>query len=161
MKVTQMDGYQIEYPPNQLARKVKRSGGVSPEEMEAEAGRQFARLADDYRAAAVLTISGMKQKVEQLQAEPGNTTVRQALFRDAHDLKGQSLTFGFGLLGLIAERLCRLIEARGENMASYLPLAHIHIDAMAWVMDSGLRDEKSAEAVTILAGLDLGSKFSV
>ncbi len=35
---------------------------------------------------------------------------REALFRAAHDIKGQAATLGFPLAAAVADSLCRLIE---------------------------------------------------
>lgn len=55
---------------------------------------------------------------------------KDALFRAAHDIKGEAATFGYPAVALAAESLCRLIEHTPE--ISHIPIALIgqHVDAV-------------------------------
>ena len=92
--------------------------------------------------AALQQISGefgtwMHDECERLDAarrkirETGLTkTTRQELFLSAHDVKGDSGTFGFGAVAPAADSLCRLLEHTPDM--SRIPLAIIdqHVDAV-------------------------------
>ena len=103
--------------------------------------------------AALAQISGefptwMHDECERLDAarlrvktEGLNKATKQELFLSAHDLKGDSGTFGYPAVGPAADSLCRLLE-HTPNLAR-IPLAIIdqHVDAVrAIVREYGRED---------------------
>jgi HPt (histidine-containing phosphotransfer) domain-containing protein len=57
-----------------------------------------------------------------------------ALFRAAHDIKGEASTFGFPAVAGVAESLCRLVEHTPEMQRIPLPLVDQHVDAIRAVI---------------------------
>lgn len=57
-----------------------------------------------------------------------------ALFRAAHDIKGDGATFGYPLAAAAAESLCRIIEHAPDHARLPLPLIDYHIDAIAAIV---------------------------
>ena len=55
---------------------------------------------------------------------------KDALFRAAHDIKGQAATFGFPLVTLAADSLCRLIEYSSDVTRIPLKLVDQHVDSV-------------------------------
>ena len=55
---------------------------------------------------------------------------KEALFHAAHDIKGEAATFGFPLVALAADSLCRLIEHTPETDRIPLKLVDQHVDAV-------------------------------
>ena len=55
---------------------------------------------------------------------------REALFRSAHDIKGQAPTLGFPLVAAAAESLCRLIEEAHDPARIPVDLVDQHVDAV-------------------------------
>jgi HPt (histidine-containing phosphotransfer) domain-containing protein len=57
-----------------------------------------------------------------------------ALFRAAHDIKGEAGTFGFPAVAGIADSLCRLVEHTPEMQRIPLALVDQHVDAVRAVV---------------------------
>lgn len=53
-----------------------------------------------------------------------------ALFRAAHDIKGEAPTFGFHAVTGVADSLCRLLEHTPDVARIPLPLVDQHVDAV-------------------------------
>lgn len=64
----------------------------------------------------------------------------EELFRSAHDLKGQGLTFGYPLATYVAGSLCRLLEAV-KNTGGEAPISLIdhHVDAIRAIVRDGIK----------------------
>jgi chemotaxis protein histidine kinase CheA len=59
-----------------------------------------------------------------------NEKTHDALFRAAHDIKGEAATFGFGEVAGVAESLCRLIEHTPDMTRIPIKLIDQHVDAV-------------------------------
>jgi HPt (histidine-containing phosphotransfer) domain-containing protein len=55
---------------------------------------------------------------------------KDALFHAAHDIKGEAATFGFPLVALAADSLCRLLEHTPDVTRIPIKLVDQHVDAM-------------------------------
>jgi HPt (histidine-containing phosphotransfer) domain-containing protein len=53
-----------------------------------------------------------------------------ALFRAAHDIKDEAVTFGYPAVGAVAHSLCRLIEHAPDMNRTPLALVDQHVDAV-------------------------------
>lgn len=71
------------------------------------------------------------------------------LYRLAHDIKGQAGTFGYPLIGAIAQRLCQILAAGGGAD----PVSR-HLDAMAEAVARRLHGDDGDAARELLARLD-------
>jgi HPt (histidine-containing phosphotransfer) domain-containing protein len=70
---------------------------------------------------------------------------REALFRAAHDIKGQAATLGFPLVAAVAESLCLLIDETDDPRRIPLALVDQHVDAVRAIIRE--HDRPQAEAV--------------
>lgn len=79
---------------------------------------------------------------------------REALYRAAHDIKGQAATLGFPLAGRVAASLCRLFEEIHE--AEQLPreLVRQHVQSVRAMFVEHAREETSPTAVMLADRLD-------
>jgi len=73
-----------------------------------------------------------------------------ALFRAAHDIKGEVATFGYPEVAGVAESLCRLIEHTPDMQRIPLPLVDQHVDAIRAVVREYARPDllNAATALT-------------
>ena len=55
---------------------------------------------------------------------------KDALFHAAHDIKGEAATFGFPLVAMAADSLCRLIEHTPDVTRIPIRLVDQHVDAV-------------------------------
>src|SRR5262245_46344698 len=66
---------------------------------------------------------------------------RDALFRCAHDIKGEAATFGFPLVAPPADSLCRLIEHTPDMARIPLELVDQHVDAIRAIVRENARTD--------------------
>jgi chemotaxis protein histidine kinase CheA len=64
-----------------------------------------------------------------------------ALFRAAHDIKGEAATFGFPPIGAVADSLCRLVEHTPDMARIPLALVEQHVDAVRAIMRENARPD--------------------
>ena len=73
---------------------------------------------------------------------------KEALFRAAHDIKGEAATFGFAAVASAAESLCRLIEHAPELDRIPSALIDQHVDAVrAIYREYGQSDAQKLAAI--------------
>jgi HPt (histidine-containing phosphotransfer) domain-containing protein len=74
----------------------------------------------------------------------------EALFRAAHDIKGEAATFGYPAVAGVADSLCRLIEHTPERSQIPKPLVEQHVDAVRAIVREYSRAERTdvARALT-------------
>jgi chemotaxis protein histidine kinase CheA len=63
-----------------------------------------------------------------------------ALYRAAHDLKGQGATFDFPMVARIAASICRLTDGTADPNALPLSLVDAHVDAIKVAVRDNIRD---------------------
>jgi HPt (histidine-containing phosphotransfer) domain-containing protein len=66
---------------------------------------------------------------------------RDALFRCAHDIKGECATFGYAEVAGVANSLCRLIEHTPESKNIPLLLVDQHVDAVRAIIREHARPD--------------------
>jgi HPt (histidine-containing phosphotransfer) domain-containing protein len=81
--------------------------------------------------------SWMDSECERLDAARRNIATggftppnKEAVFYAAHDIKGEAATFGFPLVALAADSLCRLIEHTPDATRIPVQLVDQHVDAV-------------------------------
>lgn len=94
---------------------------LSPEAL-ARAEAALAALSDDFRAWAEVDLARLRAALDPFQPE--------SLFAIAHDIKGQAGTFGYPAATELANRLCRLLEAGGADVARVAALVEALADAL-------------------------------
>ncbi|MFZ3308130.1 MAG: Hpt domain-containing protein [Xanthobacteraceae bacterium] len=97
--------------------------------------------------------SWMQMECERLEtarqsAVRGGLTkqTHEALFRAAHDIKGEAATFGYPKAAGIAESLCRLLEHTPEFKRIPLKLIDQHVDAVRAIIREHARPDLSQVA---------------
>ena len=71
----------------------------------------------------------------------------------AHDLKGLGRTYGFPVVSVIADILCKVIDQSEEKNCLPEDLVNAHVDAMRAVVNLNLRDPDGGPAQELLQGL--------
>lgn len=74
---------------------------------------------------------------------------RQELFLAAHDVKGDSGTFGYPAVAPAADSLCRLIEHTPDPAKIPIPLVEQHVDAVRAIVREYSRDDILRVAVEL------------
>lgn len=82
-----------------------------------------------------------------------NEQTRQELFLAAHDLKGDSGTFGYPAVTPVADSLCRLLEHTPDSNRIPLPTIDQHVDAVRAIVREHAREDVAAMAATLTSRL--------
>ena len=123
--------HEVITPENKL-RKVVSVKPMQPGEIDpvARAEKALADLSSEFS-------SWMDSECERLDAARRNIasggftpTNKEAVFHAAHDIKGEAATFGFPLVALAADSLCRLIEHTPDATRIPVQLVDQHVDAV-------------------------------
>jgi HPt (histidine-containing phosphotransfer) domain-containing protein len=123
--------HEVIKPENKLRKAVTKKP-VSPADDDpvARAERALADLSSEFS-------TWMDSECERLDKARRDIAVagftpenKDALFHAAHDIKGEAATFGFPLVALAADSLCRLIEHTPD--ATHIPIRLVdqHVDAV-------------------------------
>ena len=103
----------------------------------------------------------MEQEITQLRsafqsvAEHGlSGTFEENLFRSAHDLKGQADTFGYPLVGQVADSLCSILEAHSQGTPAPQPLIAHHVDAITAMVRGRIKTDDDEMGKALVAGLN-------
>jgi len=95
------------------------------------------------------------EEVERLQSARDNVDAHgyngdyaDELFRAAHDLKGQGMTFGYPLVTYVAGSLCKLLEVLGATETSKAPIDLIdhHVDAIRAIVRDRIKGNTHSTA---------------
>lgn len=98
---------------------------------------------DELERLLSLALSNPEESVAQLEA----------VYRLAHDLKGQGATFGYALVSDIGLSLCILTEDRAEATPAELQAMLAHVEAAREVLAREIEDVGSAEAAELMLNL--------
>lgn len=78
---------------------------------------------------------------------------RDDLFRAAHDIKGQGMTFGYPKAAEAAESLCRLLEHSPDATRIPMTLIDQHVDAVRAIIREDARELDNAIATALVKRL--------
>jgi chemotaxis protein histidine kinase CheA len=138
-------------PPHKLGGAVGR--GVAGDDPVARAEAALAQLSSHFP-------DWMNHECQQLdrardRAHRSRMAVqdRAALFRVAHDIKGQAVTLGFPLVAEVAGSLCNLIEETREPRRIPLALIDQHVDAVRAIIREHALPHASTVAEKLIRSL--------
>lgn len=122
----------------------------------ARAEAVVADLAKDYATWALADVAkGRKALAAATDDVPHRGQHVEALFRVAHDLKGQGASFGFPLITKLGHSLCALTRDRAlEYQAKHLDLAKSHLDAIELVLTKNIKGEGGTVGADLVAKLE-------
>ena len=126
-------------PGRHLRDKVRKSGGPTPEQAVMRALNTAESMMDDYQGWAVDDLQALWKVFQESSAGTGNA---RELFDIAHEVRGQGGSFGFPLISLIGDSLCKFLEPRTILSARELEVVKIHILAMKAVFHQGLKGKQ-------------------
>lgn len=117
-------------PPNELAKKVKRTGGPTPEQAILRALNAAEDLMDEYQGWAIDDLTKLWQTFEKTSGKGLNGDQISQMFEIAHGIRGEGGSFGFPLVTVISDSLCKFLEGRKSMSASEQEVVKVHILAM-------------------------------
>ena len=150
--------HQIIDPPQTLRSKVKLGGpkAVDPEVL-ARAEAVITSMAGDYLQWVEKDLANIQHAWEALKASPDGLVDKEKLdriYQISHDIKGQGGSFGYQLMRVIGDKLCRFIEQLDRLGTKEIEVIRLHIDGMRVVIGQRIQDKGGAIGAQLIAGLD-------
>jgi chemotaxis protein histidine kinase CheA len=149
--VTTYADHEVITPPNRLRGTVSRvKDAKSADNPVARAEAALAQLSSEFSGWMDQECERLDQARNEVKANGFNEVTQQALFRAAHDIKGEAATFGYPSIASLANSLCRLIEHSPDTTRIPLPLIDQHVDAVRAIVRESARPDIAivAEALT-------------
>jgi len=135
--------HEVQHPPHHLRKAILTTGRGAAIDLGAiaRAEKALAELAVEFSTWMSNEIKVLDAAREIVKSQGMNDETRAALFRAAHDVKGEASTFGYPLAGRIAASLCRLIDEIEPHDAIPLVLVDQHVDAIRAIVREDVRGE--------------------
>ena len=132
--------HEVIVPPNRLKKAVAvaKPAGFDP---IARAEEALGKLAGEFAEWMDQECSKLDEIRQRVKTEGFAEETRDALFRCAHDIKGEAATFGFPLVAPPADSLCRLIEHTPDLTQIPLGLVDQHVDAIRAIVRENSRTD--------------------
>ena len=142
---------EIFMPPNMLKAKV--GGRIAGVDMAAvkRAEQALANLKTEFSDWLNADVGNLGGARDALAAAANNDT-RSALYRVAHDLRGQALTFEYPLVARVATSLCSLLD--GADGTVPLNLVDAHVNAIRVIVRQNIKQANDKTASVLIQELD-------
>ena len=143
--------HEVILPPNKLKKAVQKLKPDAKLDFDpvAQAEAELAELAGDFAQWMEQECVRLDTARKAVRASGFNQGTRDALFRAAHDIKGQAATFGFPLVMPVADSLCRLIEHTPDMARLPFALIDQHVDAIRAITTKNTRGDSDANAARL------------
>jgi hypothetical protein len=143
--------YEMVAVPHKLAAK---AGAFRADAVDTTAiAARIAELGENYPDMVRGDVDRLGSLWAQASAAEPDLEAEQELFRIAHDLSGQSATFGYVLASAIARGLRLLIEGGAARRAHTHPAVLAHITALEQTMRHGMKGDGGEPGQQLLAAL--------
>ena len=149
--VARFSDHEVITPPHKLGRVVGRAPADDDPVARAEAA--LAQLSSHFTGWMHDEWEQLDKARDRVRQAGMEVQQREALFRAAHDIKGQAVTLGFPLVAEVAGGLCRLIEETRDPRRIPLALIDQHVDAARAIMREHARPHADAIAEKLTRGL--------
>jgi HPt (histidine-containing phosphotransfer) domain-containing protein len=123
--------HEVITPENKLRKAVStRPLFPGEEDPVARAEKALAELSSEFASWMESECQRLEKARRTIGANGFTKANKEALFHAAHDLKGESATFGYPAVAAAADSLCRLIEHTPDATRIPLKLVGQHVDAV-------------------------------
>ena len=96
--------------PNPLRKVLRRVAEKDLDDPVARAEQALAGLSGEFKNWMTIESDRLAAAHAAILKDGFTSVTREELFRAAHDIKGDAVTFGYPQAGAVAESLCRIIE---------------------------------------------------
>jgi HPt (histidine-containing phosphotransfer) domain-containing protein len=125
--------HEVITPPHELRKAVAPAGSAGDDPV-ARAEAALLELSGEFAGWMDAECDRLEAARRDVKRDGFTHQTHDALFRAAHDIKGEASTFGFPAVAGVAESLCRLVEHTPEMQRIPLPLVDQHVDAVRAVI---------------------------
>jgi HPt (histidine-containing phosphotransfer) domain-containing protein len=146
--------------PARNLRMAVTAGAARDDDPVTHAEAALAQLSSEFGAWMHAECERLEAARQTVAHKGFNETTHDALFRAAHDIKGEAATFGYPELAGVAESLCRLLEHTPELTRIPQSLVDQHVDALRAIGREYARSDLAEVARTLTARLrDVTDEF--
>ncbi|MBL6928074.1 MAG: hypothetical protein ISR44_02785 [Rhodospirillales bacterium] len=117
-------------------------------------------LSGKYIEVADEDLLNLTTAAEKMKSDPDNrATHLKRVYQVSHDMKGQGGSFGFPMISLVTNQLCRFIEKIGDDVGDVeTEVVSLYVNALNVVVRGRIKDADNKQAKALLNGLDLVSQ---
>jgi chemotaxis protein histidine kinase CheA len=137
--------HEVITPPNPL-RKAVAPAGPADDDPVARAESALVQLSSEFSSWMSAECERMETARQAIKLLGMTEHTHDALFRAAHDVKGEAATFGYPEVVGAADSLCRLLEHTPEISRIPLVLVDQHVDAVRAMTRENARADKAEVA---------------
>ncbi len=143
-------------PPRFLGDKIPKSGGPSPQEAIAKALKLSAELMDQYQGWVVDDLQALWHECASIKPGGKDEQLKlRKLYDMSHDIRGHGGSFGYSLVSILGDSLCKYLDTRKSLDSQSLDIIKLHILAMKAVFNQNLKGDQPelAQQLTELLAL--------
>jgi HPt (histidine-containing phosphotransfer) domain-containing protein len=137
--------HEVITPPNEL-RKAVAPAGAGDDDPVARAEAALVQLSSEFNGWMLAECERIETARQAIKLAGMTEHTHDALFRAAHDVKGEAATFGYPEVVGVADSLCRLLEHTPEIARIPAKLVDQHVDAVRAMTREGARSDKAEVA---------------
>ena len=145
---------EIFMPPNMLKAKVGGTGVGLDMGAVKRAEAAMENLKTEFHDWINADVAKLVEARDAYKAVQNNDT-HGALYRAAHDLKGQALTFEHPFVARVASSLCKLLDG---NAANPMALINAHVESARLLVKQNIKDK--ADPTTTALAIELETRVS-
>jgi chemotaxis protein histidine kinase CheA len=155
--------HEVMHPPHRLQKALRlgRAGPAIDPDAIARAEQALAALSVEFAAWMKNEVTVLDTARKIINETGLDETSKAALFRAAHDIKGEGSTFGYPLAARIAASLCRLIDETNAAVSLPLTLVDRHVDAIRAIVRQDVRGEDDQIASLLAERLEQVTEASL
>jgi chemotaxis protein histidine kinase CheA len=132
--------------PNPLRKVLRRVPDDDRDDPVARAEKALQGLSSEFRNWMVIEADRLSDAWDAIRCDGFTEVTRGELFRAAHDIKGDAVTFGFPSAGAAANSLCRIIEHAPDMAKVPSDLIMHHINAVQAIVRQRTKLDTAAMA---------------
>jgi chemotaxis protein histidine kinase CheA len=140
--------HEVITPPHELRKAVALVADVNDDPV-ARAEAALAQLSDEFADWMHAECERLETARHHVKRAGFTEKTHDALFRAAHDIKGEAATFGYPAIGAVANSLCRLVEHTPDMTRIPLALVEQHVDAVRAIAREHTRTDFAAVAAAL------------
>jgi hypothetical protein len=125
IEVKKFSDHHVITQPNPLRKVLRRVADDDLDDPVARAEKALSGLSGEFGQWMEIEVGRLAAAHAAILKSGFTKTTRDELFRAAHDIKGDAVTFGFPPAGVVAESLCRIIE-HAPDLARVPPDLIVH-----------------------------------
>ena len=130
IEVKKFSDHHVITQPNPLRKVMRRMADDDIDDPVARAEKALADMSGEFKEWMDIEVGRLAAAHAAGLKEGFTKPARDELFRAAHDIQGDSATFGFPSAGVVAESLCRIIEHAPDLARVPTDLIVHHINAI-------------------------------